>query len=531
MHKKVFRTYLKNILLPCFVFSLIAGAFTGAIVIAFKAITGKVIEFSQEIYAFLRHNPIFLLVAIVAIVIIAFILRKIHKIAPESKGGGIANAVAYLRGLVTFKWLRTLLGVLFSSLFTFLIGVPLGNEGPCVLAGATVSRGVVNAFGKKNKAWDRYVMTGGACAGFSAATNAPVSGVLFALEEAHHRLSPMLIMVAGATVSFTMITVEVLSSLLGVDTVLFPHLAPLTLQVKDLWLPLIIGVASGAFSVLYVKFFKVLRKTINKKIKNGGRTLVIILIFLLTLIFGVFSSNFISTGHHLVESILSSPATPLYALLCILLVRFILTSSSAGIALTGGTFVPTLAFGALVSACISQILIHFGVIDQYYHQVIVLLGMTACFSGMTKTPLTAITFAFEALSLSSNLLPVLIVSIISYIISEIFCPHSANDEIMEMRIEEENRGKTARLIDAVIEIKEGSFATGKQIRDILWPSNLFVLSVRKSNSIHVDEHGEKNLNPGDKLHVRYSTFDCEKTKIDLFAIVGEQEYQENAWIE
>ena len=79
--------------------------------------------------------------------------------------------------------------------------------------------------------------------------------------------------------------------------------------------------------------------------------------------------------------------------------------------------------------------------------------------------------------------------------------------------------------DTHVTVAEGSFAVGKQVRDIFWPNNLFVLSVNhgeKSGS-RVDEHGENHIHPGDVLHVRYSTSDVEATEDELWAIVGEQE--------
>ena len=96
----------------------------------------------------------------------------------------------------------------------------------------------------------------------------------------------------------------------------------------------------------------------------------------------------------------------------------------------------------------------------------------------------------------------------------------------------ENKNKTAKLIDAIVEVKPNSFAVGKQIRDILWPNNLFVLSVRKNDlAVEISEHGDKNLNPGDKLHVRYSTYDNQLTRNELLALIGEQSYEERVWEE
>ena len=139
-------------------------------------------------------------------------------------------------------------------------------------------------------------------------------------------------------------------------------------------------------------------------------------------------------------------------------------------------------------------------------------------------PLTAIVFAVEALSCYDNILYVIIVSVTAFIITEIFGVHFINDTVLEDRAHAQNEGKEFRVIDTFVTVQPGTFAVGKQIRDIFWPRNLFVLSVQhgKRHGAEVDEHGGKEIREGDILHVRYSTYDEEKTAEELMSIVGEQ---------
>ena len=96
--------------------------------------------------------------------------------------------------------------------------------------------------------------------------------------------------------------------------------------------------------------------------------------------------------------------------------------------------------------------------------------------------------------------------------------------LIDIRVEEQNEGKTSSVIDTFVVVQENAFAIGKQIRDIFWPTNLFVLSLQHDPSkvAEVDEHGGKEIREGDILHVRYSTFNEEATEDELMAIVGEQ---------
>ncbi len=79
-------------------------------------------------------------------------------------------------------------------------------------------------------------------------------------------------------------------------------------------------------------------------------------------------------------------------------------------------------------------------------------------------------------------------------------------------------------METFVTVKNGAFAVGKQVRDILWPANFFVLSLQFATDHHVevDEHGGRTLRENDLLHVRYATFNEHHTENELLAIVGDQ---------
>ena len=250
------------------------------------------------------------------------------------------------------------------------------------------------------------------------------------------------------------------------------------------------------------------------------------LVFTATLLFGILSPSFISTGHHLILSLMDGSII-LPMLILILLVRATLTLSASSCSLTGGMFLPILAIGTLLAAILAETFEACGLSSEF-HTVIILWGVTACIAGMMKTPLTAIVFAVEALSCYENILFVIIVAAIPFLITEIFGAKSINDSVLERRIEKIYAGKTKRVIDTFVTVQKDSFAIGKQVRDILWPANLFVLSIKHTPKAdaEVDEHGGMLLGEGDILHVRYVTYHEEQTHTELESIVGEQDFDE-----
>ena len=247
---------------------------------------------------------------------------------------------------------------------------------------------------------------------------------------------------------------------------------------------------------------------------------------MLTLIAGLFSLSFISTGHELIlELFEASPAV--YMLLLMLFVRCTLTFCANTGRMTGGIFLPILAIGAVLSALIAKAIEIIPGVGGDYYGVILALGITACISGMMKMPLTATAFALEALGCSSNVLYVIVVAAVTFAITEIFDAKSINDVVLENRMETMHEEKTCKVIDTYVTVQADAFAAGKHIRDIFWPANLLVLSVQhaRSQDSLVDEQGGRALCAGDVLHVRYTTYHDEQSREELLAIVGEQEYQ------
>lgn len=518
--------YFINLICPAFIFGSVTGVLTALTIIVYKKCAGVAIGFSESGYSFLRSYPFILPAVLAALLAVAVVLSFFYKKIPNLKGGGIPTAIGIVRGVLPFKWFSNLIGVFFLSLSSFLIGVPLGNEGPSVQMGTLLGGASVSPLIKKHGAWSRYSMTGGACAGFSVATGAPVSGIVFALEEAHQSFTPMIMIVSSASVMFAHITGEIVSLFVDLDLRLFPQLEFPGFRIRDIWIPIIVGIIVGVCAVLILNYYKIISRFVSKKLSFISPQYKIFAVYVLTLGAGLISFSFVSTGHHLiVELLIESPAFVM--LLAILIIRTTLTFSANSCGITGGLFLPIMALGATTASLAGKLMLSFG-LDERYYTFVVVLGITACISGMMKTPFTAMVFAIEALSCNGYILPVIVAACIPYVITEMFDVKSITDIALENAENNIFTGKERTVYDTFVKVKTGSFAVGKQIRDILWPNNLFVLSVqRKSDDAQMDVHGGKQLKANDILHIRYSTFDEQRTKEELFSIVGVQNFEEH----
>lgn len=116
---------------------------------------------------------------------------------PLSGSSGIPEVKAFLNGIEMPKTFNvvTLLGKIFSLIFSFSSGLALGPEGPMVHIATMIAAGLSSGRSKtlnfdlrlfltfRNHGDKRDFVTIGTAAGMAAAFGAPVGGVLFALEE------------------------------------------------------------------------------------------------------------------------------------------------------------------------------------------------------------------------------------------------------------------------------------------------------------------------------------------------------------
>jgi chloride channel 7 len=149
-------------------------------------------------------------------------------IAPKAAGSGLAEVKAMLNGSHISKLLTFTAAFvkIFGIIFTITAGLALGREGPMVHIGAAISNFIVHipwfyqriigvhatrraqaVFNIRSQAINIYVIMGGA-AGVSAAFNAPITGVLYMLEEMATHWPTWLTVQAFACTLFAAMTMQ-----------------------------------------------------------------------------------------------------------------------------------------------------------------------------------------------------------------------------------------------------------------------------------------------------------------------------------
>jgi H+/Cl- antiporter ClcA len=519
MKKYKYKEYFTHTL-PCLLYGLIMGAVVGTVVFLFKFSAEKLVHLSKYIYADARSDFLFAPIIFAALALFAFIMYLIQKRAPEIRGGGIPRTEGILRDRLDFHAVRTFIGTVICSLISFFAGLPLGSEGPSVLIGTSL--GKLFSRKKSGAVWRRYTMTGGAAAGFAVATGAPLTGILFALEEVHRRFTPMLVIASSSAAVTAAFVNRILCLASGVSPLLItvPGVSEFTVSHGGyiLLLALIVSVAVGLFDVS-VSRVDTLMKKFGDRI-NGYIKLLIP--FILTGIVGLVYPGALFGGVDIVLKTLQNNS----AVSLILLVfawRFVMVIVTSNSGVTGGTFVPTLALGALTGAIGARLLILAGMPKELYGAA-VLIAMCAYLGGSMRAPLTATVFFVELTGASGNLLYTALAVFLVYIITTIADRKEFFEVVIDDMCEKQNRGKRRKIYRFEVRVSENAFVVGKRARDVLWPHASIITAIIRAKREHriMDEDGEKKLYAGDTIVLHVQLFDEEKVLDYLYDLVGRE---------
>lgn len=518
MHTKLYN-YFRNLLLPCVFLSALAGFVTAIIITAFKHLADLVIRCSYAIYGSVRENPAWLPLLILGAaalgLAVSFILTRSH----SCRGGGIPNSVAAIRGIVSFKWVASIFLLPLSALMTFLCGIPLGTEGPCVQMGTAVGDGIMRYLGgEKNRGWRRYVMTGGASAGFSIATGAPLGAILFSAEELLKHFSPMVLTAASISVMTAQATSHILS-LFGIGALsLFPDMPTVSaLSPKLLFTPIIIGIAAGIAAIAFTQFYHLVDRAVHSLLKRVSKQIVFPILFASVAVVGFFFADALGTGHSLTETLFTTRSA-WYVLLITFIIRtaVMMVSNTAGT--SGGIFLPTIAFGAIIGSVCAEMMIALGWISDEHYLLMVVLGITAFLGATSRIPVTACVFAVEALGCINAVLPIIIATTVALLVTEASGLEDFTDTVIAAKLRSIIKGKEPVIIEVPLRVEADSFAVGKELRDILWPNSCSVVSRERSK----ENRGNPWIVAGDVITVHYKTYHPELTAEELEILVGPQ---------
>ena len=344
--------------------SILIGVFAGLLVVCFHITMEFISWYSLGTLAEMTHTGTLLspaLGATISAFLVFFVFKKAH-------GSGVTQTKAayYIYdGYVPFS---TVIGKFLACSISIGSGNSLGPEDPTIQMGAGIASLLGRCFrlGRESK---RLIAPVGAAAGLAAVFNAPITRVLFVMEE----------VIAGWHAG-VLGSIILSSTAAGVVVRWFLGNAPLfTVPQFQLRNPLelivyaLVGVFTGLLSVVFVEAVGSLRH-LQERFPGWTRYLLPGTAGLLVGVAGIWYPEIMGAGYDAIDSALHNRFS-WSALLIIGLLKIVATILCSSARTPGGMFAPTLIAGAMIGGALGGISQHLQLFPTSATDAYVLVGM------------------------------------------------------------------------------------------------------------------------------------------------------------
>lgn len=511
--------------------SFITGLFAGVVITFYTICTSYGEQYSRQLYDLLRQNPAFIPLLFVGLFAGALAIGTLVKFVPMIRGSGIPQIEGACRGKFPFNWYVTLCSMFAASLACVFLGLAAGSEGPSIEMGGCVGEGTGRIL-RRPYMIRRLQIAGGASAGFAVAFNAPVTGMIFALEEAFKSFSPVVFVSASVSV-ITALAVrtgiraafgfEIGSAFegfvftpLGWDGYLFVALAALIVALSAVAFYYSVQGAKKLFKK--ITFFKGVGKFTIPFVLSGA--------------FGLITVYAMGGGHNFIHAISTGGtgnfqglsvlgAGFLASLLIIVVLRYILMTLYMACGVPCGVFIPMLAVGAGLGALLSALFAQAGM-DGAYCDYIIIICMSVFFTTFVRAPITGLFMVFELTGQFANPLPALLGVVIASLVAEVCRLEPGYENNLHAFIRDEGFAGREKTVRVSVAVRPGSLADGGKINKIIWPSNGLVVAVRGEDGSSIIPSGGTKLQAGQVLDFECTAADEQEVLDYLYTIVGKQ---------
>ena len=413
-----------------FLSAVLVGISASLAVILLKAFAHGVFTFATYVSRILKLGFLNSFLPIIGIVLTVVVIKKLLGGTIQKGTSQILYAVAKKASIIPGKQMYA---QIITSSLTVGMGGSAGLESPIVITGAAFGSNFAQKYRLSYK--DRTLLIGcGVAAGIAAAFNAPIAGVLFAVEVLLVDVSiaaftPIMIAAAtGALVSVIVLDENILLSFKQQENLNY-HNVPYYI---------LLGVFTGLISIYYSRNFQRVEHFFSR-LKLGpykkalfGSSLLAILIYVFPTLFGegyesirILSES--DPGQLLEDTLFSGFRNNSWALLlfvgCTMLLKVFASGLTIGSGGNGGNFAPSLFLGSYVGFFFSKLINLIGLAKLPISNF-TLVGMAGILSGLFHAPLTAIFLIAEITGGYNLMIPLMIVSSISFAISKRFEKHS-----------------------------------------------------------------------------------------------------------
>ena len=413
-----------------FLSSVLIGISCSLAVIVLKTFAHSVFSFATYINGILKLSFINSILPIIGITLTVFVVNKVLNGSIQKGTSQILYAVAKKASIIPRKQMYA---QIVTSSLTVGLGGSAGLESPIVITGAAFGSNYAQNYKMQYK--DRTLLIGcGVAAGIAAAFNAPIAGVLFAIE---------VLLVDVSISAFTPIMISaatgaLVSAIVLDESILLSFKKQETFDYHNIPFYVILGVLTGLVAIYYSRNFQRVEHYFAKQQINPykkaliGSSLLALLIFIFPTLFGegyesIKTLSDADPGHLLDNTLFADFRNNQWVLLLFIGATMMVKVFASGLTLgsggNGGNFAPSLFLGSYLGYFFSKLVTMIG-LSKLPISNFTMVGMAGILSGLFHAPLTAIFLIAEITGGYGLMIPLMIVSSISFAISKRFEKYS-----------------------------------------------------------------------------------------------------------
>ena len=485
MSRQLFETYVAldnwhTFRLRLFIEGIFVGIFGGLCISLFRFLLGKAEALRIYAYnAFLipavaKENFIPLCLWAAALVVTGFLLYRMCLYAPMAGGSGIPQVKGVILGLYKMKWFRILWVKIIAGALGIGAGLSLGREGPSIQIGAVAGQGISRLLGR-TRMEERYLITSGASAGLAAAFNAPLAGMMFALEELHRNFS-------GAVLLPTMtsaITATIVTHFFFGRSTSFHFLNLVPMPAEHLGLVVLIAISAGFAGIIFNYGLLHIGSFYNLPFFKNQYVKILFALFSACLL-GFFLPQVLGGGNTLVDQLAAGRFTSLSFLVLLLIGKYVFTLISYGCGVPGGFFLPLLVVGALLGSVEANVLVSLELINEVYTPNIIIIGMVSLFAASVRSPITGTLLILEMTGDFGHLMALALGSAVAYITAELLKGEPIYDALLKKSLSAKPDKACEEERNIVeVPIGSGSLLEGKKIRDVPRMKQTIIIDLKR----------------------------------------------------
>lgn len=468
--------------------SILVGFTAGLFSVLLKTVVHYIHRVLTSDYGFKMQDYLYLIFPAIGIVLTVAYIKIFLKGRFGRGAAHILNSIARKSGIVERI---TMFSHMITSALTVGFGGSAGLEAPIVVTGSAIGSNYsrVNQMDFK----ERILLIGcGAAAGIAAVFNAPIAGVMFALEV----LIPEFTISSFIPLIISAATGALCSKIILQEKILFTFSLRQPFDYTNIPYYIVLGLLAGLVSLYYARMFYKIENLFRPlesrnylKAMIGGLALAVLIFLFPPLLGEGYSSILLLAEGHTAQLFERSLFLPFRQnewfvaafIGAIALIKVLATGLTLGSGGNGGNFAPSLFVGAFLGSFFSRTinLTGFTHLPESNFTIVCMAGIM---SGVMYAPLTGIFLIAEATGGYELMIPLMIVSALSFAIVKHFEPFSMDTRELARFGLLHNRDRNILTLMHTSELIETDFAKVNARASIM-------------ELLHTIAHSKRNLFP------------------------------------